>query len=346
MWKYVLLGLVILGAAHNNNEETTGCLDNGTLQISDTPEELLKAKLDALIGLKNVKKQVNDLVNFVKVQKLKKERNLPCFPISLHMVFSGNPGTGKTIVARILSQYFYRIGLCKKQVFIEVDRACIVQKYIGHTEARVKELFDKARGGVLFIDEAYALVTDSDKDFGQRAIDTIVKLLEDDKDETIVIVAGYPDKMTAFLDSNPGLKSRFPFRIAFEDYDEKELYQIFCHMANEYNLRASKQCEKLFYDLLKKHDVCAEAFGNARGVRNIFEKAVLIQANRVAGMTSPTNEDLINITPDDLKCLLDIPVQAKIERKIGFEANMQLINNTAQKSASRTRKKRVETKCS
>lgn len=335
MWPYVLLGLVLLGATHKS-EEIIDC-DNLKTVSDIPPEDMLKSMLDALIGLKNIKKQVSDLVNFVKVQKMKKDRNIKCCPISLHMVFSGNPGTGKTVVARILSQYFYRIGLCKNNVFIEADRSCIVRKYIGHTEARMKELFAKAKGGVIFIDEAYALAMsdDCERDFGHEAINTMVKLLEDERDNTIVIVAGYTDKMSMFLKSNPGLSSRFPFRLAFDDYSAKELYQIFCFMAAEYNLTVSGKCENLFFKVLKMLNTSTEEFGNARGVRNILDKILLLQANRVAGLVNPTNKELIEIKPTDFELLLDAPIQTDKVRKIGFEANKKLTTVPAPKKTLR-----------
>jgi hypothetical protein len=201
----------------------------------------------------------------------------------------------------------------------------------------MKELFAKAKGGVLFIDEAYALVKsdDCERDFGQEAINTMVKLLEDERDNTVVIVAGYADKMSTFLKSNPGLSSRFPFHIVFEDYSAEELYQIFCFMAAENNLMVSNKCENIFFRVLEKLNISAEGFGNARGVRNIVDKILLLQANRVAEIANPTNEDLIEIKPADLELLLDSPVQTDKVRKIGFEANNKTIPMPAPKKTLR-----------
>lgn len=327
MWRYLFLGLAMFMIGRKSDSKELDNYNKSDSKIcepirsNDTPEEMLNKQLDSLIGLKNVKKQVYNLINFVKVQQMKKDRNLKCSPISLHMAFSGNPGTGKTIVARILSQHFYRIGLCKTNAFIEVDRSSIVQQYIGHTEKRVNELFDKASGGVLFIDEVHALSQSDElgKDFGLKAIDTMVKLMEDRRNEVIVIVAGYPNKLPLFFKSNPGLNSRFPFRISFEDYSDKELYSIFCFMANTENLKISKKCKKVFYQVLKKSKASIEEFGNARGVRNIFEKVMLLQANRVAKIIGPTDEELFKIEPDDLKCLLDVQLGTEDEKIIGFK---------------------------
>ena len=274
-----------------------------------TLEEAM-AELDQLIGLETVKKDVDSLVNLVKVRALRKERGMKCPDMSFHLVFSGNPGTGKTTVARIVGKIYSALGLLSKGHLVEVDRSGLVAGYVGQTAIKTQEVIQKALGGVLFIDEAYALAPENaDKDFGQEAIDTILKAMEDHRDDFVVIVAGYASLMPRFIDSNPGLKSRFNKYLYFEDYDGDQLYDIFLGRVerNDYRLdeAAAAAVKEHLTELYEDRDL---NFGNARDVRNLFEKIVANQADRVAKLEAPTDEDILTITTADLAGLMDLPL--------------------------------------
>lgn len=265
-------------------------------------EELL-AELDSLCGLEKVKSDVKSLINLVKVRKLRQEAQLPVPPMSLHLVFMGNPGTGKTTVARLLAKIYHAIGVLSKGQLIEVDRSGLVAGFVGQTALKTGEVIQKALGGVLFIDEAYALANqDSPNDFGKEAIEALLKGMEDNRADLIVIVAGYTELMGRFINSNPGLESRFNKYFYFEDYKGEELMEIFQSMCkkNGYTLDEATQAyaKENFQALYTERD---ENFGNARDVRNIFERAISRQSDRVAGMESPSKEDLMALTKADLE---------------------------------------------
>lgn len=245
--------------------------------------EVCLERLNKLIGLDEIKKEVNKMVSYIKVQKAREELKLQTLGMSLHMVFSGNPGTGKTTVARILAKIFQSLGLLKKGHLVETDRLGLVGQFVGHTAKKTDDVIRKALDGVLFIDEAYALLGGGENDFGQEAIDTLVKRMEDYRERLIVIVAGYPDDMQEFIDSNPGLHSRFNLHLDFEDYHEDELLgimNILCDK-NEYilNQEAEEQLQQLFRKELNQEE---EGFGNGRHVRNLFESAIRNQAVRLS----------------------------------------------------------------
>ncbi len=267
-------------------------------------EDLLK-NLNELTGLSSVKKELNSLINLLKVHRLRAERHMPQASVSLHMVFSGNPGTGKTTVARMLGKIYKALGVLEKGHLVEVDRSGLVSGYVGQTAIKTKKMIEEALGGVLFIDEAYALTANTgSNDFGMEAVNTLLKAMEDHRDNLIVIAAGYTDLMREFLDSNPGLRSRFNKQIVFDDYSPEELMSIFRGM-----------CEKSFFQLTEQAAQCALAFfqnrteqhlsgfANGRDVRNYFEKALTNQANRLAVMTDVTDEDLMTITEEDVKSI-------------------------------------------
>ena len=266
-----------------------------------TLEELL-AELDGLCGLDKVKEDVKGLINLVKVRKLRQEAGLPVPPMSLHLVFMGNPGTGKTTVARLLAKIYHAVGVLSKGQLVEVDRSGLVAGFVGQTALKTQEAVQKAIGGVLFIDEAYALANqDNPNDFGREAIEVLLKGMEDHRDNLIVIVAGYTDLMGDFIHANPGLESRFNKYFYFEDYDGGQLAEIFRSVCkkNGYELdeAADKAAAEAFQVMYDRRD---ENFGNARDVRNVFENAVARQANRVAAMETPKKEDLMALTVADL----------------------------------------------
>jgi len=262
----------------------------------------LMAQLEELIGLDEVKKDVKSLVNLMKVRQLRKEQGLPVPPMSLHLVFIGNPGTGKTTVARILGGLYAAIGVLSRGQLVEVDRSGLVAGYVGQTAIKTKEVIDSALGGVLFIDEAYSLAAGGENDFGREAIEILLKAMEDHRDDLVVIVAGYEKPMEKFLDSNPGLASRFNKYFYFPDYNGEELFTIFKKLCekNSYQLtpEAEEYAKRYFDTLYENRD---ENFGNGRDVRNWFEDMVVRQADRVAAMESPAREDLITVLPEDLK---------------------------------------------
>ena len=282
-----------------------GAAPAGAAAPQDPPEDLdkLLEELDSLVGLTQIKKDVRSLINLIKIRKLRQAEELKVPELSLHMVFTGNPGTGKTTVARLLARLYRSIGVLSTGNLLEVDRAGLVAGYVGQTALKTLEAVKKARGGILFVDEAYSLVPDGSgtNDFGQEAISTILKAMEDMREELVVIVAGYPEPMERFIESNPGLESRFGKYFHFEDYNGAELMDIFrlqCRK-NQYvpDEETEKFCIDMFNEMYENRD---ENFGNARDVRNIFERAVTNQANRLAAMEKPTKDDLMKLIKDDI----------------------------------------------
>jgi len=276
--------------------------------IEKTLEELLEA-LDALVGLEHIKQNVKSLINYVKIRKLREENELPNPPLSLHMVFTGNPGTGKTTVARILSELYKAIGVLSKGQLVEVDRSGLVAGYVGQTAIKTTEAVNSALGGILFIDEAYALAPDTGtmNDFGRESIETLLKLMEDNRNDLIVIVAGYSEPMERFITSNPGLESRFNRYFFFEDYNSDELNAIFTSMCakSEYVLTdEAKTYAREHFILI--YITREENFGNARHVRNFFENIVTVHSDRVSAIEGHTREDLITVILEDLEKAADM----------------------------------------
>ena len=266
------------------------------------PEKIedLLAELDTYIGLNVVKDEVHDLINMVQVYKLREQHDLPTTDMSLHMVFTGNPGTGKTMMARMMARIYRSLDILSKGQLVEVDRSGLVAGYVGQTAIKTQKVIQKALGGVLFIDEAYALNGKSENDFGQEAIDTILKAMEDHRDDLVVIVAGYTDLMDRFIHSNPGLESRFNRFLLFEDYTPEEMLDIFKMQCKKGCYQLSDGVEELVRDYITEENGDPETFGNARGVRNIFEHILVAQNNRLAAMETVTKEDLMTLTQDDV----------------------------------------------
>ena len=261
-------------------------------------EDLL-AELDSYVGMDAIKTEVRSLINMVQVYKLRREHDLPTTDMSLHMVFSGNPGTGKTTVARIMSRIYHSLDILSKGQLVEVDRSGLVAGYVGQTALKTQKVIEKAMGGVLFIDEAYALNGKSENDFGQEAIDTILKAMEDHRDDLVVIVAGYTELMDRFIHSNPGLESRFNRFLMFEDYTPEQMVAIFKMQCKKGCYVLAQGTEELVRDFIAEESA-DDSFGNARGVRNLFEHILVAQNNRLAKMENVTRDDLMQILPDDM----------------------------------------------
>jgi SpoVK/Ycf46/Vps4 family AAA+-type ATPase len=265
-------------------------------------DELL-AEVNKLVGLNNIKTDIDNLMKFIRIEKMRKERGLSSNPISLHSVFQGPPGTGKTTVARLLGKIYQSMGLLKSGHVVEVDRSGLVAEYIGQTALKTNKIIDSALDGILFIDEAYALIPEGGKgnDFGQEAVDTILKRMEDSRDRLIVIVAGYPSEMNRFILSNPGLQHRFNRYFTFNDYQPEELLEIFRRIAESANFKiAPDAMEKVSKYLNYVYQSRTDTFGNARLVRNLFEEVVQLQSARLAEMEHISDEDLCTITLEDI----------------------------------------------
>jgi hypothetical protein len=261
-------------------------------------EELL-AELDALVGLAHVKTEVRRLTSLLRIQKLRADEGLPVIETSRHLVFVGNPGTGKTTVARLLSQIYRTLGVVEKGHLIETDRSDLVAGFVGQTATKTRAVLESALGGTVLIDEAYALARGGENDFGREAIDTLVKFMEDHRDDLAVVVAGYPEEMRQFIETNPGLDSRFARTLEFPDYTTDELMTIFESMSSgkEYHLdEAGRTALRAVIDAEPR----GRGFGNARFVRNVFEQAIAMQAMRLATVEQPTKHQLTTLEAADI----------------------------------------------
>lgn len=290
----------------NKRDESVDESINGNsevVKVSNNFDDLMN-ELNSLIGLDEVKKEVTSMINLIRIQQMRKENGLKTGQLSLHYVFTGNPGTGKTTVARLIGEIYKKIGVLSKGHFVEVDRSGLVAGYVGHTALKVKEVVEEAMGGVLFIDEAYSLYKEYGNDFGSEAIDTLLKLMEDNRESLMVIVAGYNKPMEKFLKSNPGLQSRFNKYIHFQDYSAEELVKIFEYHCNKNSYKINDNTRlaiKSMFDKLERK----ESFSNGRLARNLFEKLVVYQSNRVIKKTNISVEDLQLITIDDVQAYIE-----------------------------------------
>ena len=309
---FVLLVIVAIFSDDDESTDTTDEETPKTEQVEKKDSVIVNEplagdpykELDDLIGLESVKKEVRSLANFVKLQKQREAKGLKTAKVSYHLVFYGSPGTGKTTVARIIGRIYKDLGVLKKGHTVETDRSGLVAKFMGQTALKTDTVVQQAIHGVLFIDEAYALVPEdgNGQDYGQEAISTLLKRMEDYRDSLVVIIAGYRNEMQRFIDSNPGLQSRFNRYIDFPDYTGAELTDIFkMYMKkNQYTLAPDAENylrEQLDYAVAHKD----RNFGNARFARNVFEKSIQQQANRLAGKTNLSKEELTELTVADLQ---------------------------------------------
>lgn len=275
-----------------------GSLDSSSDDLADISD-----KLSNLVGMQNVKDDIHTLINFLNIQKMREVENLPSISVTLHSVFYGPPGTGKTTIARLMGEIYKQLGVLSKGHVVETDRSGLVAGYIGQTAIKVDKVVESALDGILFIDEAYTLApeTSASNDFGQEAIDILLKRMEDHKDRLVVIVAGYSEEMSRFINANPGLQSRFNRYFNFQDYNSEELLVIFRKICEKSHFKLAEPSRDV---LLKKLTLLYEnrdaRFGNARLVRNIFDKTVEKQANRLSKFSKVSKEMLMTIAPEDI----------------------------------------------
>ena len=278
---------------------------SNSIQTSGGEPRSLKIALEQLnnlVGMQNVKDEINTLINFLNIQKLREGKGLASISVTLHSVFCGPPGTGKTTVARLIGEIYKQLGVLSKGHVIETDRSGLVAGYVGQTAIKTDAVIESALDGVLFIDEAYALKPEEARDnFGQESIDTLLKRMEDHRDRLVVIVAGYSEEMSRFIDANPGLKSRFNKYFYFDDYNPSELLTIFEKICEQNHFKLTEKARKVLFNTLTDLYVNRDKkFGNGRLVRNIFEKTIERQANRLIKSSRVSKEMMMTIMPEDI----------------------------------------------
>nr|WP_276719016.1 AAA family ATPase [Kyrpidia tusciae] len=281
--------------------------DGAKRTSADSYEDLFREMLDELnrfIGLHRLKNVLHEAFAFAEIQRRREELNLKAEPVVWHMIFQGNPGTGKTTMARFMAKWLHRFGILSKGQLVEVERADLVGEYIGHTAQKTREQIQRALGGVLFVDEAYSLARGGPKDFGREAVDTLVKAAEDHRTDLVVVLAGYPREMEAFLRLNPGLPSRFPIQLHFDDYSVDELLAIADRMLAEREYRLSPDARRRLSAWLSEQTAAGTCFGNARFgnarlVRNVLERALRRQAHRLLREGIRDREALMTLRAED-----------------------------------------------
>ncbi|MBQ6569961.1 MAG: AAA family ATPase [Clostridia bacterium] len=289
--------------SHETNTQNADGDHSASNKMSDENEsfESLLAKLDNLVGLDDVKRDVHSLMNFIKVIRIRQQRGMQVPTISYHLVFTGNPGTGKTTVARLVARLYYHMGILPQGQLVETDRSALVAGYLGQTAIKTQKVISEAMGGVLFIDEAYSLAGGREDIYGKEAIETILKAMEDHRDELVVIVAGYTELMHNFIESNPGLSSRFSKYFEFPDYTGDEMIAIFERFCAQNGYSVADDTVELLRNIFNRmYENRDEHFGNARTVRNIFEKSINAQADRIAALSHLSDSDLELISTEDI----------------------------------------------
>ena len=307
----------LYGESQSSHEEKP--VSSASTSIDEESFNAVLTELDRFIGLEPVKAKVRELANFARVQEIKRKQGLPVVQTSLHAVFTGSPGTGKTSIARIMGKLYKSLGILRKGHVVECDRSQLVAEYIGQTAVKTNKVIDEAMDGVLFVDEAYALTIDSKNDFGAEAIDTLLKRMEDSRDRLIVVVAGYSDNMRQFIESNPGLQSRFSSLIEFPDYLPSDLCRIFSGMAKANGLKCTPDLRrKLLVHYTLAYRRRSARWGNARDARNLFESTVTRQATRISSASDFSPEALMGLEAGDIVSPYESEYTARIEKQAQF----------------------------